>query len=37
VAFCDIKAVDYVDADRVQVAKRKDAFTRFSNLLKIER
>jgi len=37
VRFCEVKAIDYVEADRVQMAKRREVFTKFSDLLKIER
>jgi hypothetical protein len=32
-----MKAVDYVDADRIQTAKKKEAFMRFSDLLRIQK
>ena len=37
VSFCNVKAVDYIDADRIQMAKKKEAFVRFSDLLKIQK
>jgi len=37
VFFCNVKAVDYVDADRVQMAKKKEVFTRFADAMKVAR
>ena len=37
VFFCNVKAVDYVDADRVQMAKKKEVFTRFADAMKVTR
>jgi carbon-monoxide dehydrogenase iron sulfur subunit len=34
VAFCDMKAVDYVDADKVQMAKRREVSNKFADLMK---
>jgi anaerobic carbon-monoxide dehydrogenase iron sulfur subunit len=34
VVFCSVKAVDYVDADRIQMAKKKEVFTRFTGAMK---
>ncbi len=37
VRFCEVKAVNYVEADRIQMSKRREVFGKFSDLLKIER
>jgi Fe-S-cluster-containing dehydrogenase component len=34
VAFCDMKAVAYVDADMIQVAKKREAATKFIESIK---
>jgi len=34
VAFCNVKAVDYVDADKIQMVKKREAANKFADLLK---
>src|SRR4030042_5758864 len=34
VAFCETKAIDYIDADRVNLKKMREAFLKFSELMR---
>jgi Fe-S-cluster-containing hydrogenase component 2 len=34
VFFCTVKAVDYVDADRIQMTRKKEVFSRFAGAIK---
>jgi len=34
VAFCNVKAISFVDADRVQMAKKREAANKLADLLK---